>query len=108
MTIRGVKVDQLPTFDIEYLFLIIRGKSVGEEVEVKITAPDDGETQIPVTIALDEFKVSLKIHVDHGYAKKLERPSSTIVLFSLVFGLTTSTVCESLGIVSKNFSICLN
>ena len=49
---RGVKVETLPTFDIEYLFLNIRGKSVGEEVEVNIVAPDDGVTQIPVTIDL--------------------------------------------------------
>jgi|TARA_R100001463_G_scaffold31969_1_gene71882 hypothetical protein len=54
---RGLKVENLPTFDIEYLFLNIRGKSVGEEVEVLITAPDDGETQIPVKIALDEIQV---------------------------------------------------
>ena len=54
---RGVKVETLPTFDIEYLFLNIRGKSVGEEVEVNIIAPDDGVTQIPVTIDLDEIKV---------------------------------------------------
>jgi hypothetical protein len=39
---RGVKVDQLSTFDIEYLFLNIRGKSVGEDVEVMVTCPDDG------------------------------------------------------------------
>ena len=54
---RGVKVETLPTFDIEYLFLNIRGKSVAEEVEVNIIAPDDGVTQIPVTIDLDEIKV---------------------------------------------------
>ena len=54
---RGVKVETLPTFDIEYLFLNIRGKSVGEVVEVVITAPDDGKTAIPVKINLDEIKV---------------------------------------------------
>ena len=54
---RGIKVESLPSFDIEYLFLNIRGKSVGEEVEVNITAPDDGQTQVPVTIALDEINV---------------------------------------------------
>ena len=43
---RGVKVENLATFDIEYLFLNIRGKSVGEEVEVMVTCPDDGETQV--------------------------------------------------------------
>ena len=45
---RGVKVEELSTFDIEYLFLNIRGKSVGEEVEVLVTCPDDGETKVPV------------------------------------------------------------
>ena len=55
---RGVKVETLPTFDIEYLFLNIRGKSVGEEVEVNIVAPDDGVTQIPVTIDIDDIKVN--------------------------------------------------
>ena len=57
ITSRGVKVETLPTFDIEFLFLNIRGKSVGEVVDVNITAPDDGETQIPVQIVLDEIKV---------------------------------------------------
>ena len=38
---KGVKVETLPTFDIEYLFLNIRGKSVGEELDVKVICPDD-------------------------------------------------------------------
>jgi len=54
---RGVKIEQLSTFDIEYLFLNIRGKSVGEEVEVLVTCPDDGVTQVPTSINLDEIKV---------------------------------------------------
>jgi hypothetical protein len=53
----GIKVETLPTFDIEYLFLNIRGKSVGEEVEVNILAPDDGVTEILITIPLDEISV---------------------------------------------------
>ena len=55
---RGIKVEQLSTFDIEYLFLNIRGKSVGETVDVLITCPDDGETQVKVSINLDEIRVS--------------------------------------------------
>jgi hypothetical protein len=54
---RGVKVEQLSTFDIEYIFLNIRGKSVGEDVEVLITCPDDNTTQVPTLINLDEIKV---------------------------------------------------
>ena len=53
-----IKVEDLPTFDIEYLFLNIRGKSVGEEVEVNIIAPDDGETEIPIKISIDEIQVT--------------------------------------------------
>ena len=55
---RGVKVDDLPTFDIEYLFLNIRGKSVGEAVDLIVTCPDDEETTVPVKIYIDEIGVS--------------------------------------------------
>ena len=54
---RGVKVETLPTFDIEYLFLNIRGKSVGEEIEVNIICPDDEVTTVPVTLVVDDIKV---------------------------------------------------
>ena len=81
VTSRGVKVEQLPTFDIEYLFLNIRGKSVGEEVEVNITAPDDGETQIPITISLDEIEVieseghNKQIKLDDDLMMEMRYPS---------------------------------
>jgi len=78
---KGIKVETLPTFDIEYLFLNIRGKSVGEEVEVNIIAPDDGETSIPVTIAIDEIKVikskdhTNKVKLDDSLMMELKYPS---------------------------------
>jgi hypothetical protein len=55
------KVDpyKMPMFDIEYVFLKIRGKSVGEVVDLKVTCPDDEETQISVSIPLDEVKVQM-------------------------------------------------
>ena len=55
---RGIKVDDLPTFDIEYLFLNIRAKSIGEDIKLTVTCPDDGETKVPVTIYVDEIKVT--------------------------------------------------
>jgi len=67
---RGIKVDKLSTFDIEYLFLNIRGKSVGENVEVIVTCPDDNETEVPVIIPLDEIKV--KKDPDHNRDIKLD------------------------------------
>ena len=78
---RGIKVETLPTFDIEYLFLNIRGKSVGEEVEVNITAPDDGVTPIPVTINLDDIKVieneehTKQIKIDDSLMMEMKYPS---------------------------------
>ena len=54
---RGVKVDDLPTFDIEYIFLNIRAKSIGEDIKMMVTCPDDNETKVPVTIYVDEIKV---------------------------------------------------
>ena len=50
-------VDDLATFDIEFLFLQIRTKSVGEEVEVLVNCPDDEETQVKIKIPLDQIKV---------------------------------------------------
>ena len=54
---KDVNVDGLPTFDIEYIFLNIRAKSIGEAIKVLVTCPDDGETEVPVTIYVDEIKV---------------------------------------------------
>tara|TARA_B100001113_G_scaffold137141_1_gene112555 strand:+ start:650 stop:1372 length:723 start_codon:yes stop_codon:yes gene_type:complete len=54
---RGIKIDKLATFDIEYLFLNVRAKSVGESVEVNVTCPDDGKTQVQMQIDIDSIKI---------------------------------------------------
>ena len=78
---RGVKVENLPTFDIEYLFLNIRGKSVGEEVEVNLIAPDDEVTQVPVTINIDDIKIQKsedhtnKVKLDAELVMEMKYPS---------------------------------
>mgnify|MGYP003116943383 FL=1 len=54
---RGVDVDSLPTFDIEYIFLNIRAKSIGEDIKMTVTCPDDNTTQVPVTVYVDQIKV---------------------------------------------------
>ena len=78
---KGIKVENLPTFDIEYLFLNIRGKSVGEEVEVNIIAPDDETTSVPVKIMIDEIKVketeghTNKVKVDDQLTMEMKYPS---------------------------------
>ena len=78
---KGIKVDHLPTFDIEYLFLNIRGKSVGEELQVNIICPDDETTQVPVSIDLDEIQVekseehSNQIKLDTNLMMEMKYPS---------------------------------
>ncbi len=78
---KNIKVEKLPTFDIEYLFLNIRGKSVGEEIELNVICPDDGETTVPVTILLDDIKVTRnpdhtnKIKIDDSLLMEMKYPS---------------------------------
>ena len=52
-----------PTFDIEYIFLKIRSRSVGETTSVNVVCPDDNKTQVPVKINLDE--IELLTNKDH-------------------------------------------
>ena len=52
-----IKVDTLPSFDLEYLFLKIRGASIGENIILTVTCLDDNETQVEATINIDEVEV---------------------------------------------------
>ena len=78
---RGTKVEKLSTFDIEYLFLNIRGKSVGEDIEVMVTCPDDKKTQVPMSIHIDDIKVHKEkdherdIKLDDTYTLRMKYPS---------------------------------
>ena len=78
---KGIKVETLPTFDIEYLFLNIRGKSVGEELEVNIICPDDKETTVQTTIYLDDIKCvkseghTNQIKLDDNIMMEMKYPS---------------------------------
>jgi hypothetical protein len=54
---RGIKIEELPVFDIEYLFLNIRGKSMGECIELDVTCTDDNETIVPYKLYIDEIQV---------------------------------------------------
>ena len=78
---KGIKVEKLSTFDIEYLFLNIRGKSVGEDIEVMVTCPDDGKTQVPTLINIDSIKVQKSddhetdIKLDDTYTLRMKYPS---------------------------------
>ena len=79
---RGVKVDQLPTFDIEYLFLNIRARSVGETIKLLVNCPDDGgQTQVTVEVDISQVQVikdeshSIDIDIDGNYKLRMKYPS---------------------------------
>ena len=78
---KGIKIETLPTFDIEYLFLNIRGKSVGEELDVNIICPDDENTEVSVKIYLDDIEVQRneehnnKIKLDDTLMMEMKYPS---------------------------------
>jgi len=101
---RGVKVSELSTFDIEYLFLNIRGKSVGEEVEVLVTCPDDGTTKVPVVINLDDIQVqfdekhSKDIRLDDNLTLRMKYPSMEEFVKNN-FALTDVNIDETFNII---------
>jgi hypothetical protein len=78
---KGIVLEKLATFDIEYLFLNVRSKSVGEQVELNVTCPDDKETSVPVTIDIDSIKIKKNknhkntIKLDDSLSLKLKYPS---------------------------------
>ena len=101
---RGFKVDQMATFDIEYVFLNIRGRSVGESVDVIVTCPDDGETTVPVTIYLDEIKVifdenhEANIKLDDTYSVQMKYPTMEQVMEADAENIS---IQESLELIAK-------
>tara|TARA_B100000131_G_scaffold255610_1_gene250174 strand:+ start:599 stop:1324 length:726 start_codon:yes stop_codon:yes gene_type:complete len=78
---KGIKLDKLATFDIEYLFLNVRSKSVGEKIEVNITCPDDGKTSVPINVDIDSIKIQKDkshtniVKLDDSLSLKLKYPS---------------------------------
>ena len=78
---KGIKVEELPTFDIEYIFLNVRRKSVGEAIELIVTCSDDGTTEVPVKVYIDEIQVqkdpnhSTDINLGDGLVLRMKYPS---------------------------------
>ena len=78
---RGVKIEKLATFDIEYLFLNVRSKSVGETIKVNIICPDDEKTSVEIPIDLDSIKIKKDkshtdiVKLDDNLSMKLKYPS---------------------------------
>ena len=104
---KGIKVESLPTFDIEYLFLNIRGKSVGEEIEVNIICPDDEDTTVPVTIDIDSIKVQKSddhtnhIKIDDSIMIEMRYPSLDQFIKSNFDFTTNNAMDQSFDLIAS-------
>lgn len=114
---KGVKVEELPTFDIEYLFLNLRSKSVGESVDLIITCGDDMETQVPVTIYIDEIQVqkeenhSTDIKLDNSLVLRMKYPSLDQFIknnFDFSTEQSASNIEKSLDIIASCIDVIFN
>ena len=111
----NVKVETLSTFDIEYLFLNIRARSVGETVDINITCPDDEETQVEMSIDIDSIKIQKTrghkniIKLDDDLSMKLRYPSlQQFIENNFETGENISEVGQSLSMITSCIDMIYN
>ena len=101
---KGIDLKKLATFDIEYLFLNVRSKSVGETVEINVTCPDDNKTSVAMTIDIDSIKIKKdkshknSIKLDDNLSMKMKYPSMDQFVVSN-FDSTITDVDTTLGMI---------
>ena len=114
---KGIKVEELPTFDIEYIFLNVRGKSVGESLDLIITCSDDGETQVPVTVFIDQIKVEedpehkRDIQLDTDLVLRMKYPSLDQFIrtnFDFSSEQSSSSIERSFDIIASCIDVIFN
>jgi hypothetical protein len=92
-TFNKIQVDKLPAFDVEYIFLKIRSKSVGEKVSLSVLAPDDNKTKIPVEIDLSKIEVE----VEEEHTNSIDITDNIKVIMSYPTIKTFSTITENIA-----------
>ena len=99
------KIDpfKVPIFDIEFLFLKIRGKSVGETVDLNLLCPDDNKTRVKKTINLEDIGVNMK--VGHTNEVKLTDKIKMIMRYPTLHDM--SDISDETSSVFKMISRCV-
>ena len=114
---KGIKVEELPTFDIEFIFLNVRGKSVGESLDLIITCGDDGETQVPVTVFIDQIQVEedpehkRDIQLDTDLVLRMKYPSLDQFIktnFDFSAEQSSSNIDRSFDIITSCIDVIFN
>lgn len=104
---RGIKIESLSQFDLEYLFLKIRSVSAGSNVEMKVTCLDDNETQVNVTIDLDTVEVDFpeehnnKIILQDDVGLVMKYPGFDEFIDITLLNKDLSTTEELFGTIAK-------
>ncbi len=107
---RGVKIQTLATFDIEYIFLNVRSKSVGETINVNIICPDDEKTSVEVPIDLESIKVKKDkshtniVKIDDNLSLKLKYPSMEQFIENN-FESTDETIKNTMKLITSSIDI---
>ena len=110
---RGVKVQNLATFDIEYIFLNVRSKSVGETINVNIICPDDEKTSVEIPIDLESIKVKKDkshtniVKIDDNLSLKLKYPSMEQFIENN-FESTDETIKNTMKLITSSIDIIFN
>ena len=110
---RGVKIQTLATFDIEYIFLNVRSKSVGETINVNIICPDDEKTSVEVPIDLESIKVKKDkshtniVKIDDNLSLKLKYPSMDQFIESN-FESTDDTIKNTMKVITSSIDMIFN
>jgi hypothetical protein len=92
-TFEEVEVNDMALFDLEYIFLRIRSKSLGEKVELKLLCDDDGETYADVTIDLEKIEVDFP--KEHTNNIQLTDTISLVMRYPQMSALSLTTVSDT-------------
>ena len=92
-TFEEVEVNDMALFDLEYIFLNIRSKSIGEKIELKLLCDDDGETYADVTIDLDQ--VTVDFPKKHTNNIQLTDTISLVMRYPQMSALSLTTVSDT-------------
>jgi hypothetical protein len=86
---------EIPAFDLEFIFLNIRGKSIGEVLDINVLCPDDMETRVPVKVNLEEIKVTMDD--EHSNTVELEKDIKMIMKYPTLKDVTKVMSSEGGG-----------
>jgi len=102
-TFNKIDLSDLPMFDVEYIFLQIRSKSVGEVSKLKLLCPDDGVTYADLELDLSEVKVQVgddhtnKITLDNGMGMIMKYPTIDSFKDSGIQDINATNMLEVIG-----------